>query len=157
MIYRERMTGSRIKTLAVYTILAILSFDSSHACAERSGCPLMKKAAEQGDPDREFLFAQALDKGYCGFAVDKKQAEHWYLLSAKQGNSQAQLKLGDLYSDSGSQPVERNYKEAYFWYSLAVMAKEEEALVSRERVTKHLTADELVKLKARLNVWKPKK
>lgn len=99
-------------------LLLILSLAAPAAAqAERSGCVTMKRAAEQGDPGREYLYAQALDNGSCGFKIDKQQAERWYRKAAAQGDMLAQYQLGETYfAGDGFSP---DYPEAKKWYQKA--------------------------------------
>jgi TPR repeat protein len=74
----------------------------------------MKPAAEQGDAGREFLYAQALDKGYCGFKTDKKEAARWYRKAAEQGDMMSQRALAEMYFTGDGMPTD--YVEAKKWY-----------------------------------------
>jgi hypothetical protein len=52
-----------------------------------------------------------------GVTQDYKKAERWYQEAAKQGNLEAQFKLGDMYSYGNG--VTQDYKEAERWYQEA--------------------------------------
>lgn len=103
-----RLTSSKIILLAV-----LLFAFAPTAKAEQSGCPMLQHAAEQGDPDRQLLYARALDNGYCGFKIDKEKAAYWYKKSAEQGNVSAQSALGIAYFFGNG--VEQDDKEAFKW------------------------------------------
>ncbi len=101
-----------MKRAALLMLLALIL--PSAAQAERSGCVLMKSAAESGDPAREFLYAQALYRGYCGFKVDKKSALQWYRKAADKGDMQAEHALGEIYFSGDGAPTD--YIAAKKWY-----------------------------------------
>jgi uncharacterized protein len=101
-------------TRAALPLLLAALLAAAPAAAERSGCVRMKSAAESGDPAREFLYAQALDKGGCGFTVDRKSALEWYLKSAGKGDVEAQHALGEMYFAGDG--VAADYVQAKKWY-----------------------------------------
>lgn len=101
------------KSKILLLICVLIAIAPTAVRAERSGCPMMKRAAEQGDPDRQFLYAQALDKGYCGFKIDKKKAFQWYKKSAEQGNVEADRAIGRMYL--WGKGVKRSTPEALKW------------------------------------------
>lgn len=75
-------------------IFQILLFTASAFSYEKPGeIELIQKAAELGVPEGQFLLGKAY---YLGNGVDqnKDEAIKWYTLSAKQGDSDAQLQLG---------------------------------------------------------------
>jgi TPR repeat protein len=52
-----------------------------------------------------------------GIPQDFKEAIKWYRLAADQGDSSAQVSLGNMYYQAHGVP--RDYKEAMKWYRLA--------------------------------------
>jgi hypothetical protein len=52
-----------------------------------------------------------------GVTQDYKKAERWYQEAAKQGNLEAQFKLGDMYYYGYG--VDQDYKESVEWYEKA--------------------------------------
>ncbi len=75
--------------------------------------PLLKRAAESGDPEGQFLYAKLYDKGL-GVAADLSVAEKWYRKSAENGNAKACNNLGNILDNA------KKYKEAFEWYEKAV-------------------------------------
>jgi hypothetical protein len=73
--------------------------------------------AENGDADTQYLIAYNYETSNDPFFEDMKKAAKWYLLSAKQGDAQAQCKLGQLYEKGDV--VDKDLKEATKWYDLA--------------------------------------
>lgn len=57
----------------------------------------IKNAAETGDADAQFEFGRMHEKG-SGVPKDYNEAIAWYRKAAKQGNTEAQLSLGYIYS-----------------------------------------------------------
>jgi uncharacterized protein len=87
--------------------------------AEHRGCAAIKPVAETSDARRQYLYAQALDNGACGFRIDKKEAERWYRKAAQQGNMLAEYELAETFFDGDGLPT--NYPEAKKWYLKAAV------------------------------------
>jgi hypothetical protein len=77
---------------------------------------LLSKAAN-GDADAQYLIAYNYETSSDPFFESMKKSAQWYVLSAKQGDSQAQCKLGQLYEKGDG--VDKDLKEAIKWYDLA--------------------------------------
>lgn len=106
-----------MKTHAL-TLLLLLTL-AAPAQAERSGCFMMKRNAERGDPERQFLYAEALTKGTCNFHIDKRLAAVWYRKAAEQGNVQALHQMGEMYFTGDGLPLD--YVEAKRWFLKAAI------------------------------------
>lgn len=76
-------------------------------------CPNIA-SAEAGDAPDQYYMGKAYDEGYCGVAVDKKEAEHWYRLAAEQSHMLAAYELGETwFAGDGFDP---DYPEAKKWF-----------------------------------------
>jgi len=113
-----------------------------------------RKAAEKGDLGGELHLAALYRDGGKGFPRDMAQAAAWYRKAAEQGDADAQATLGVLYSFG--QGVDRNDGEAYFWLSIAALAKgpnQDKYAANRQMVGTHLTVDEVDEIQERVNKW----
>lgn len=80
----------------------------------------LRQRAQSGDPEAQYLYAEALRKGgYENDSIPKDIAEalNWYRKAAEQGVEQTQIHLGKCY-DYGL-GVESNMAEAMKWYKKA--------------------------------------
>ena len=77
----------------------------------------IKKKAEQGDAQAQFILGVLYDSGE-GVAQDHAEAAKWFRLAAEQGLAQAQLSLGFLYY-YGGEGVAQDHAEAIKWLRLA--------------------------------------
>ena len=59
--------------------------------------PLLREAAEVGNPDAQLLLAKCYDFGH-GVPANMKEAVKWYAAAAKGGNANAQDNLGTCYA-----------------------------------------------------------
>jgi TPR repeat protein len=86
-------------------------------CTARDGFLVVKKAADQGDPEAQNLVA---DSYLWGNGTTKNNLESFKFskMSAKQGNSQAQKRLGDFYSGQDL-VVDRSVVHSYAWYAIS--------------------------------------
>ncbi len=82
---------------------------------------LMKKAAEQGNAQAQYILGVRLSVDfYGGFEKDPEQALFWITKSAELGNADAQRRLGNAYSNGGlALGVEKDPIQAAFWYRKA--------------------------------------
>jgi TPR repeat protein len=96
-----------------------------------------------------------------GQAVSENQPEavKWFLLSAAQGNADAQYFLGQEYSMGGG-GIERDAPEAYFWLVLTIENKAtykrslDSATQLRDLIAGKLTPEQLAKVEKRLADWR---
>lgn len=72
---------------------------------------------------------------------------------AMQGDTSAQVQLGDLYASGKS--VTRDPGEAYFWYSLASAAGNADATAKAASLAASLSDEQKDSPQARLKSWKP--
>ena len=93
-----------------------------------------KPLAEQGDALAQYNLGVVYEKGL-GVSKDHKEAEKWLLLSAKQGNADAQFALGKRYQFGSN----RNELEREKWWRLAAEQGHPEAQYRVSRAYKYGT------------------
>ena len=81
--------------------------------------------------------------------ADFAEAVKWWHKLAEQGDEGAQLLLGQFYERGTG--VERDYAEAYFWYSLDANLGDKDAIWLRDNVGKNLNADQKAAVDKRVN------
>lgn len=72
----------------------------------------------------------------------------WYLKAAEQGDTDSCYNVGIRYYNGRG--VDKDYTQAYVWFSLAAQSGDEDALTMVKRCEEKMTADELSKAKAAL-------
>ena len=90
---------------------------------------LLKKSAERGHPDSQFLLGLMYRYGTDNFQVDEKKAFGLFEKAAKQGHREAQYELGKMYRLYESRPysskklaelkntiIPKNNEEAANWF-----------------------------------------
>ncbi|HEX8957462.1 MAG TPA: tetratricopeptide repeat protein [Burkholderiaceae bacterium] len=72
----------------------------------------MQSAAKGGDADAQFMLAEALYKGTCGFHADHAQAWAWYEKAALQNNGKASFMLARMakYGDGTAQSLQESIR-----------------------------------------------
>ncbi len=73
--------------------------------------------AEQGDREAQYTVGYLLKSSFQGVRQDAAEGYKWFRLSAEQGHSEAQAKVGYAYLQGGV--VKKDYAEAAKWYRLA--------------------------------------
>jgi TPR repeat protein len=123
---------------------------------------LLLPLAKEGNPKAQYRVG-VMHAG--GQAVSQNQAEaiKWWLLSAAQGNADAQFALGKEYAIGGfggGGGIERDAPEAYFWLVLALENKAtnkrslDSATQMRDLIAGKLTPEQLAKVDKRLADWR---
>eukprot|EP00033_Pygsuia_biforma_P006101 GCRY01006781.1.p1 GENE.GCRY01006781.1~~GCRY01006781.1.p1 ORF type:complete len:182 (-),score=25.10 GCRY01006781.1:142-687(-) len=80
----------------------------------------LKKQADEGDSGAMYRVARCYEQGI-GTAINKKKAQHYFLLGAKQGHPYAQFMHG-IYLEQESGPKNKrkeNAVEAFHWFHKA--------------------------------------
>lgn len=100
----------------------------------------LRKEADAGDPDAQFLLAEAYLAGGDPNVLprDDEQAVHFYQKAADQDHPEAQAKLGELYW-GGNCGLPKDVTKAAYWYRRAERNGHHEALVSLALI--HSNAD----------------
>lgn len=89
----------------------------------------LRQRAQSGDPEAQYLYAEALRKGgYENDSIPKDIAEslNWYRKAAEQGYVNAQFNLGSHYQSGDG--ITQNLSLAMYWYLKAAEQGDESAL-----------------------------
>ena len=119
-------------------------------------------AAESGDAAAQFnlavLYDSRLDDN--GYAIEGNRAEamKWLLAAAEQGLPRAQSKLAEMYADGADVP--EDYISACAWFLLGTTSlrgiHRHRAQSGYERISSHLTPEQLAEAMDFAGNWKPK-
>ena len=111
---------------------------------EKEAFPILKKYAEKGYAQAQFLVAMCYDNrsGESIFA-DAKQAAYWYQKSADQGNTDAMCNLSSCYEDGYG--VSKDIEKARFWYQKAVDSGDKFAAAFIDEVMERLNGNPVKK------------
>lgn len=142
------------------------------------GLELMREAADSGLAEASYLTGLAYQNGvgvapdphladlYLQQAASKEHlpahlalaalheerrpetARHWLSEAARKGSPEAQLALADSYATTADGAAD--HKEAYVWYSLALLNGNDQAKAGIERQERLLTADQLASARNRI-------
>ena len=88
-----------------------------------------------------------------GLAKDLLQAANWYRKAAQQGNSLAQLAMGDFYKEGHG--LSKDIVQAYMWYSLAASQGEKGAAKILEDLQLQMTPTQITEAKRLANAFRP--
>eukprot|EP01031_Cornospumella_fuschlensis_P023382 gene23382-28374_t len=87
---------------------------------EAEGVSLLKDAAERGRADAQYYYSVCLMVGRGNVEKDPHEAFHWLYSAATQGQSEAELALGDAYRYGNEDlSIAMDYQKAVFWLSKA--------------------------------------
>ncbi len=76
------------------------------------------ESAQKGDAEAQFELGKNYETGRIGLPKDFAQAEHWYRLSAQQGDPFAEASLGLLFQFGKG--VKKDAVQALMWYEVAL-------------------------------------
>ena len=122
---------------------------------------LLLPLAKDGNPNAQYRVGVMHAHGQAA-SLNQAEAVKWFLLSAAQGNADAQLALGNEYAIGGygGVGIERDAPEAYFWLVLAIENKAtnkrslDSATQMRDLIAGKLTPEQLAKVEKRLADWR---
>jgi TPR repeat protein len=123
---------------------------------------LLLPLAKEGNPKAQYRVG-VMHAGGQAVSTDQREAIKWWLLSAAQGNADAQFALGKEYAIGGfgGGGIERDPPEAYFWLTLASESYKatnksafDSATQMRDLVAGKLTPEQLAKVEKRLADWR---
>jgi len=122
---------------------------------------LLLPLAKEGDPKAQYRVGVMHASGQ-GVPHNEPEAVKWFLLSAAQGNADAEYSLGQEYATGGfgHGGIERDAPEAYFWLVLAIENKAsnkrslDSATQMRDLIAGKLTPEQLAKVEKRLADWR---
>jgi TPR repeat protein len=80
----------------------------------KKGLPWLRKAAEHGSPEGQWVLSTIYEFGRDGVPVDQTEAFKWALKAAQNGHMIAQHNVGDAYLHG--QGVEVNPERARYWF-----------------------------------------
>ena len=94
---------------------------------ENQGIIWLKKAAEQGHVDSQYLVGECFERA-ASYSGDYSEAVKWHKRAASQGHPKSQCAMGYFYKNGLG--VKKSKNEAIKWYKLSAeqgnkMAKEE--------------------------------
>ena len=114
----------------ILLICLMLLTGSAHAAEDDFDA--VKKAAEQGDVDVQFMLGVMYAYGE-GVPQDYAEAVRWYRKAAEQGHASAQYYLGLMYTIG--QGVPEYHIQAYVWISITAAQGVEGANNTKETLT----------------------
>jgi len=117
----------------------------------------LRRAAEQGLPDAQFLLASSLRFGH-GVAKNEFESASWMRRAAEQGHGFAQSSLADLYYFGRGVP--QDYFKAYLWAEVAATNLppdgRDSIYESLDQYSERLTPSQIIDAKRLAALWKPK-
>ena len=119
------------------------SYDANVKCFNEC-----KTLAEEGNVTKQFTLARVYYTGSNMTPQDYEESFKWYKLSAEGGNLPAQMIISYMYYRGKG--TEKNYKEAYIWWSIAVARGMKDKFyfnVIGEKIISKLTDEELEDVK----------
>ncbi|MCP4316418.1 MAG: sel1 repeat family protein [Hyphomicrobiales bacterium] len=111
-----------------------------------------KKAAEQNHSWAQYNLARLYHFGW-GVPQDYAEAVNWYQKAAEQNNTNAQYNLGIMNSEVKGWP--EDLVQAHMWFNLAGSQGNGHATVSRNRLAKRMTSEQIVEAQRLAREWEP--
>ncbi len=102
--------------------------------------------AEQGDAEAQFQAVM--------LSSSAAEQRKWFCLAVNQGHADAQFSLG-VRKEFGFESYERDYAEAYMWYSLALSQGNEWAAENRHRLANKMTPEQMAEAERLVAEWTP--
>jgi TPR repeat protein len=100
-------------------VLLWLAYAGGHGVPKDvpKGVPWLRKAAEQGSVESEWVLSNLYNSGKGGLPVDQAESFNWALKAAQRGHMIAQHNVGSDYRVGAG--VEKNLEQARYWYGRA--------------------------------------
>lgn len=100
-------------------VLLWLAYSHGYAVPKdfQKGLPWLRKAAEQGSPEAEWVLSTIYEFGRGGIAVDHGEAFRWAMKAARRGHPIAQHNVASAYFDGRG--VDKDLEQARYWYQQA--------------------------------------
>lgn len=108
---------------------------------------LFRPLAEKGNAVAQYRIA-LMHKMGLGVSKDRKQAQKWSRLAAKQGNADAQVLLGSLYY-KGDGKESDDIEKAYMWYDIAATQGNDEAKKELAAASSQLSSQQIAAARAK--------
>ncbi len=100
--------------------------------------------AEDGDPFAQFNIGIMYRQGN-GVEQNDREAVRWYRAAAEQGHGNAQFNLAYMYATGKG--VTKDNLQSHMWFSMAASSETPRAAITRDKVAKRLTPEELAESK----------
>jgi TPR repeat protein len=120
-------------------------------------------AAETGDASSQFnlgvLYGNRLDDNGHTVGENRAEAMKWLLRAAQQGLPRAQTRLAEMYADGPQAAGDQVRACTWFLRAAAGLsgADREKTQASYERVSSHMSGEEIAEAKRLARAWKPKR
>ena len=111
---KQRQTDTMQKTIL---FVALLTMAVSASAANLNEISIVRKYADKGDPEAQFVLGKLYARGI-GVEQSDDKSTSWFLEAASQGLPQAQNRIGKLYLD-GAGGLPEDPELAYEWFSKA--------------------------------------
>ena len=108
---------------------------------------LFRPLAEKGNAVAQYRIT-LMHKMGLGVSKDRKQAQKWSRLAAKQGNTDAQVLLGSLYY-KGEGKESDDIAKAYMWYDIAATQGNADAKKKLATVSSELSPQQIAEARAK--------
>ncbi|MES2601244.1 MAG: tetratricopeptide repeat protein [Pseudomonadota bacterium] len=108
---------------------------------------LFRPLAEKGNAVAQYRIA-LMHKMGLGVSKDRKQAQKWSRLAAKQGNTDAQVLLGSLYYKGEGKETD-DIEKAYMWYDIAATQGNDEAKKELAAASSQLSSQQIAEARAK--------
>jgi len=145
----------------VRLLLALFLAAAAFAQETNQPKPLRERLLEsalKGDAEAQFELAKNYETGRIGLAKDFAQAEHWYRVSAEQGDPYAEASLGILFQFGKG--VKPDLVQALMWYEIAIAriipADRGSVVDLRDDIVTSMTAAQIEEARRRAGEFKPK-
>jgi TPR repeat protein len=129
-------------------------FSSAPSTPENAtgGIAELRKGAERGDPNAQYLLGLVYDVGD-GAPQNQSEAATWYRKAADEGHAAAQFNLGLLYANGRG--VDQDLVQAHMWLNLAAAGSEPAAQRERDLIAKIMTRSQIAEAIRLARAWKP--
>lgn len=150
----ERKNRNLIILFIVCSLFIFYNFSIPKSTVKRlttSEISSLEDAAVKGDVSAQVSLGRVFEFG-AGVPQDYKQALYWFLQSAQKADTSVLISIAGIYEEGG-RGVERNPKEAYFWYSVASLREDLVDTSKMNKLIPLLTPDEKKLLEERAKNW----
>lgn len=135
---KKKQAASKKKKLfiSIAAVIVLLIAVSAFVSVNHASVNSLIESANNGDPEAQLELADSYLKGSIGIKQDYYQAYRFYLLSASQGNSDAQKMVG--YCHENGIGTIQDVNEAIKWYTVSMEQGNNEAEAKLEELNRKL-------------------
>jgi hypothetical protein len=130
--------------------------DAQQPAQQRPLRERLLESAQQGDAEAQFELGKNYETGRIGLPKDIVLAEHWYRISAEQGDPYAEASLGLLYQFGKG--VKPDLVQALMWYEIAIArvipADRNSVIDLRNDIVTSMTAAQIAEARERAKEFK---